>query len=253
MPIVGKKHPKQYICLGEGVFSGSGVLPLEGIKSEEKVKVKIDYGESKIINYEVLVNKVEEQILPELNDKFAKTVDPNFKTLDELKSKLEENIVHSLDEENNKQVEKQISNYLVEKSNFEVPNSMREKYINNMIDQMKKQNNSNDSINEDELRKMYKTAADWNIRWYLIKNKIINKCNFKIDQNEIKMYVEKAIKNSNLSKKQIKSFYSKPENRHKIQDDLINLKLYNYLKEYAIINEVVKSTDEVKKERIKYG
>ena len=69
------------------------------------------------------------------------------------------------------------------------------------------------------------------------------------DQNEIKMYVEKAIKNSNLSKKQIKSFYSKPENRHKIQDDLINLKLYKYLKEYAIINEVVKSTDEVKKER----
>ena len=47
LPIVGKKYDKQYICYGEGVFSGPGVLALEGVKANESVKVNVDYGEGK--------------------------------------------------------------------------------------------------------------------------------------------------------------------------------------------------------------
>ena len=57
IPIIGKKYEKQYICYGEGVFSGEGALSLEGVKKDDSVKVNIDYGEGKKVRYEISINK----------------------------------------------------------------------------------------------------------------------------------------------------------------------------------------------------
>ena len=54
LPIIGKKYEKQYICYGEGVFSGDGVLTLEGIKPKESAKVNVDYGEGKKVRFSLL-------------------------------------------------------------------------------------------------------------------------------------------------------------------------------------------------------
>ena len=52
---------------------------------------------------------------------------------------------------------------------------------------------------------------------------------------------------------QVKTFYAKHENRHKIEDDIINEKLFNHLKEFSTIKETSKTTDQLRKEKEKNG
>mgnify|MGYP001010218196 CR=1 FL=1 len=72
IPIIGKKLDKQYIKLGVGAFIDSAEKQLIGAKVGEKKKVTVDYGEGKSARYEIDIHKVEEQILPDLSDDFAK-------------------------------------------------------------------------------------------------------------------------------------------------------------------------------------
>ena len=253
IPIVGKKYEKQYICYGEGVFSGPGVLPLEGVKANESVKVNVDYGNNKNVKYEIKVNRVDEQILPELDDKLASLANPETKTLDELKNKLKDSIQESLDREFNNQIDQNISRYLVDKTKIEIPSSMRKNYLDNVIEDLKQKNKENKPINREEIEKAYKDIADWNISWYLIKEKLIKENNIKVSNEDIDKKINQAASNSKLDVKQVKEFYSKPENRNKIEDDLFNEKLFNHLKEFANIKETIKTTDQIKKEREKNG
>ncbi len=253
IPLIGKKYDKQYICLGEGVFSGPGVLQLEGIKSDEKAKVTIDYGQGKKVNYEISVHRVEEQILPKLDDEFAKSTDKSIKSLNELKEKLIESIQASLDREFSKQVEQLISNYFVEKTKIDVPESMRENYFKNIIEELKQKNGSSESIKEDEVRKAYNDAANWNIRWFLIRNQLINDNGFNAVDEDIKKKIEMAAGNSKLPIAQVKSFYKKPENRTKLEDDIVNEKLFTHLNEFVTIKETNKTTDEIRKEKSQNG
>ena len=253
LPIIGKKYEKQYICYGEGVFSGPGVLPLEGIKQNESVKVTVDYGEGKKTRYEISVNRVDEEILPELNDEFASIADPKLKTLEELKVKLKESIQQSLDKEFSNQIDQNISRYLVDKTKIEIPDSMRKNYINNVMEELKQKNNSDKPLNKDEVSKMYKDIADWNISWYLIRNKLIKENDINASEAEINDKINEAAKNSNAPIDQVKSFYAKHENKHKMEDDIINEKLFNYLKEFSIVKETSKTTDQIRKEKEKNG
>tara|TARA_Y100001968_G_scaffold45003_1_gene35049 strand:- start:1159 stop:2448 length:1290 start_codon:yes stop_codon:yes gene_type:complete len=253
LPIIGKKYEKQYICYGEGVFSGDGVLALEGVKPKESAKVNVNYGEGKKVRYEISVNRVDEQILPKIDDDFAKLSDPKIKTLDELKSKLKESIQQSLDKEFNNQIDQNISRYLVDKTKIDIPESMRENYINNVMEELKQKNKENKKLDKDEITKMYKDIADWNISWYLIRAKLIGENNISATKEEIDAKIEIASKNSDLPIDQVKTFYAKHENRHKIEDDIINEKLFIHLKEFANIKETSKTTDQLRKEKEKNG
>ena len=79
-PVIGKKIEKQYIRLGVGSFKDGALDLLTVIKKNEKRNVSIDV-QGKNMNYEVFVHNVEEQIIPELDDKFAKKVDPTVKNI----------------------------------------------------------------------------------------------------------------------------------------------------------------------------
>ena len=91
-----------YIKIGEGLFTGKLEKKFIGKSVHDVFKVDIEQ-DSGIVKYSVKVNKIEEQILPELNDDFAKTVDPNIKNIKDLKSQLLENIQSKLDHENKKE------------------------------------------------------------------------------------------------------------------------------------------------------
>ena len=76
----------------------------------------------------VKINKIEEQILPKVDDAFANLVDKNLKTVKELKDKFKENIQINLDRENKKEFHNKIVEYFLEKTIFESPKSTS-KYI----------------------------------------------------------------------------------------------------------------------------
>ena len=194
LPIIGKKMDKQYIKLGIGAFVGDTEKSLLGSKPEEKRKVIVNYGEDKKARYEIHIHKVEEQVLPELNDNFATTVSPELKSLDELKSKVKDNIQLSLDDDYEKRKRQEFINYFVSKSKLEAPDSMVERYLDKLVEE---QLTKDKNLDKDKLREEAKTGAEFNVKWFIIKDVLVEKAEISIGNEDVNNEIEKIIKESN--------------------------------------------------------
>ena len=133
----------------------------------------------------MFVHKIEEQIIPELNDEFAKTVDPNSKNIKDLKSKVSDNIADNFNSEYLKSVNNSIIDYFVQKTKLEAPDSMIENYLNHLVENNKTQQPNMTEEQETEIRTSSKDMAIMNIKWYLIKEQIINLQNIDVSNDDL--------------------------------------------------------------------
>ena len=135
-PRQGSKLDNQYIRLGFGLFKGDKEKAFIGSKQGDKVKVSIP-SKDHDVTYEVSINSIEEQILPELNDELAKTINENAKDLNGLKEIIKDQIQASLDKDHEALVQKEIINYFVQKTKMEAPQSMVERYLEHVKEDLK--------------------------------------------------------------------------------------------------------------------
>ena len=124
------------------------------------------------LKYNVKIIKVEEQILPELDDNLAKSVNKNFSNMIDLENHIKQDLQNTLDKDHQELIKKEIINYFIEKTKVDAPESMVSIYLKQLKEDFEKQKQS---INEEEFYKNYEPQAKWNIKWYLIKDKIIEK------------------------------------------------------------------------------
>ena len=245
-PIIGKKLEKQYIKLGIGAFTGATEKELMGAKPNDKRKITVDYGEGKKSKYELHVHKVEEQLLPELNDELAKTVSPDLKKLSDLKKKLKDNIQKSIDDDYEKRKREELINYFVEKTKLQAPESMVSRYLDKFIEEQMKKNNN---LDKEKLREESKSIAEFNVKWFIIKDSILEKSKVSVTDNELDKEIKKIIDEGTDDKKKILDFFAAPQNRESLHSNLINEKLFNYMTSFAIIKDTEKSTADLRKQQ----
>jgi trigger factor len=233
--------------LGEAAFSGDAETPFHGAKSGDEVISELTFEENKKVTYLVNVHKVEEQILPELDDEFAVLADPEVKTINELNSKLEAQIQTSLDSEHEKETQKEVMDYFVKKSTLDAPASMIENYLAHVVDDIKSKNKNNQTIDEENLKNAYKETAESSVKWYLIKGAIITKAGLDVSKDLVQAKIDEFIEKNSKQKNEIKKFYRKPENKEKLYEDLLNEALFKHINEFATNKISEKSTAELKK------
>src|SRR5699024_6270309 len=99
-PFEGGKGENHSLEIGSGQFIPGFEEKLIGASSGEDVDVEITFPEEyhaedlagKDALFKVKVHEIKEKELPELDDEFAKDVDEDVETLDELKEKTEKNL-----------------------------------------------------------------------------------------------------------------------------------------------------------------
>ncbi len=245
-PIIGKKLEKQYIRLGFGAFNNDVLDLLLGIKKDEKRNVLLDIKGNKV-QYELFVHKIEEQVIPELNDEFAKTVDPNSKNFKSFKSQLKDNIAQNFETEHLKAINNAVVDYFVNTTKLEAPTSMIENYLNHLVENNKAEQPNMTDEQEKEIRETSKDMAIMNIKWYLIKEEIIIKEKIDVSNDDMEKRKKELIDKDPQNAKNIKVFLKDPNNQQKFFDDILNEKLFNYLKKFAIIKVDEKKSDELRK------
>ena len=245
-PIIGKKIEKQYVRLGFGAFKGDALKAMKGTKKSDKRNVTIDI-EGKKIDYEVLVHKVEEQKIPELDDKFASTVEPELKTLDELKEKINTNISQSFANEHTKEINNSIIGYFVDKTKFDPPESMIQNYLDHIIENNKSQQPGMTEEQEKEMRDSGLEGAIFNVKWYLIKEQIVNAEKISVSKEDMEKRTKELIDKEPQNEKSIKDFLQKPENQQRFFDDMLSEKIFKFLTDFANIKVDKKKSDELRK------
>ena len=247
--IIGKKFEKQMLKVGDGSFTEDQKEKLIGLKPGDKSKINLPDNEDKDIKspYELSVNKVEREILPDVNDDFLKLVNPDLKSTDDLRSDVSAKIKENFLERSKQAFERELSDSLIAKVSVDAPPSMIDNYLNNLIEDAKKQNNGQE-VDESKLKENYRPAAERNLKWYLIRKKLIEEKEIKVEREDVDEEVEFLVKRSPASEKEIRRFYKKPSNRQRIEDDLIERKVLKYLEQYAKVKEVDVNTKDLRGE-----
>ena len=244
-PKKGSKLENQYIRLGFGLFKDDKEKIFLGVKEDDEVTVTIPAKEREV-TYRVKVRRVEEQVLPELDDELAKTINEKANNLDDLRLIIKEQIQASLDNDHKDAVRKEIINYFVQNSKLEAPESMVNRYLEHIKEDL---TNRKQPFKEDELKENYHSQAEWNIKWYLLKEQLLAMEDLAISDEELNGKIEDMITAKKENEKQITSFYSQVDNKQRLFDEMLNNKLFEKLTEYANIKVVEQSTNELRKQQ----
>ena len=250
LPIIGKKYEKQYLKVGAGSFTDDQKEKLIGIKPNDIIRLTLPINkDGEKAEYEVVVNKIDREVLPKLDDKFIQMVNPDLDSIEALKNDVEEKIKSNFEERSKNSFEQELIDKFIEKVDPVCAPSMVENYLDNIVKDIKEQNKtSGDKINDDEIRNQYKKTADKNIKWYTIRKLIIAKENILVDPTKINLEIDKLVENSPDSEQQIRKFYKRPSNRKKIEDSIVENKILDYLKQFVKVKEVEVNTKELRSE-----
>ena len=244
-PITQSKMENQYIRLGFGLFKDESEKELLGAKAGDELKVTVK-NKDKNIKYGIKVNKVEEQILPDIDDHLAKTINETVKSLAELKKIIKDDIQKSLDNDHKEAIRKEIIDYFVKNTKIEAPESMVSLYLDQIKDDLEKRNQP---FEEDKFKENYQSHAEWNIKWYLIKDEIIGKELIDVSDDEINSKINDIISDNKENASQIKTFYKESKNRNQLYSELRNDKLFDKLSEFIKLKVVEESTKDLRKKQ----
>ena len=248
VPIIGKKFEKQYLRVGKGSFTDDQKDKLIGLKTGEKTRIKIPVSkEGEDGDYELTVSNIEREILPEVTEDFLKLVNPDLKSVKELMVDVEKKIESNFNERSRQAFDRDLSDSLIELANPSFAPSMVENYMNNLVEDVKKQNKG-EPLDESKVREHYKPSAERNLKWFSLRNKIIESENISISKEEVDAEIKTLVHRSPQSEKEIIKFYKKPSNRQRVEDDIQEKKILDYLKQFAKVKEVEVLTKDLREQ-----
>ena len=249
VPIIGEKLEKRYIKIGDGIFTGDNQKKLIGINADGKTQVMIPEGEEqKEASYEISVINVEEQVLPEVNLDFVKQMDPDAKDIESWKNGIKEQIEKNYRQRANEQFDRNISDALIDMIKPEFSPAMVDSYLDHIIEDVKA-SSQGAKLEEDKVRETYRPLSERNLKWYSIRKAIIKDQDLKISADEVKAEIDRLTEESPKQAKEIEKYYKKPSNKTRIEDDLIEKKIIDYLANFTKVKEVKVYTKDLRKEK----
>ena len=247
VPIIGKKVEDRYIKVGDGVFGGTNLSRLTGLKVGDTTIVEAETTkEGGLTKYELTIKNVQEEVFPEMNEEFIKKIDSEATDETSFRENVMKRIQERLDRDAEGQLNEAIIDYFLQSTDLEPPPSMVDHYIEHSIEQAK--SNNGETFDEDKYRNEARPSVVRSIKWILIRKALIKGEQLWIPDEEVDEHIDKILESTEDEKGQIRRYYKKSSNKEKLRDDLLDRSLFQKLKEYAKISEVTISTSDLRKQ-----
>ena len=222
--------------LGSGSFIPGFEDQLVGANSGDDVDVKVTFPEDyhakelagKEALFKVKVHEIKEKQLPELDDDFAKDVDEDVNTLDELKDKTRKQLQEQKDNQakgaiEDAAIEKAVANAEIE----DIPQAMLDDDTNRQMQQylagMQQQGISPQmyfqitGTKEDDLKKQFANDAEQRVKTNLVLEAIVDDAKLEASEDEIKDEVKDLAKQYGMEEDAVEKALSKDMLSHDIK------------------------------------
>lgn len=222
--------------LGSGSFIPGFEDQLIGHNSGDDVDVKVTFPEDyhaknlagKDADFKVKIHEIKEKQLPELDDDFAKDVDEDVDTLDELKDKTKK----QLQEDKDNQAKAAIEDAAIEKAvaNAEIqaiPQAMLDDDTNRQMQQYlagMQQQGINPQMyfqitgtKEDDLKKQFANDAEQRVKTNLVLEAIVDDAKLEASDDEIKKEIADLAKQYGMKEDAVEKALSKDMLSHDIK------------------------------------
>ena len=206
-----------FLEVGSGNLHEKVEEALVGMAKGEEKRVTVSYPEDAInqlvagkeVEYAVEIKDIKQRVLPDLDDDFASKVNPSFKTMDELKERLREQIRMDKEEAAQRSLVRQLLDQIVDNVDFPVPERLVESKLTQMVDNVRSHFEergvefSRAGISEERLRENMRQDAIDQIKTEMILDKIAEQENISLTNEEIDNYVEGYAARAQLHKEQV--------------------------------------------------
>lgn len=236
-----QNHP---VVIGENTLIPGFEEELIGLKKDDKKEFTLtfpkDYGkkdfQNKKVTFKIEVKRLEEPILPELNEEFVEKVTGKKQSPEELKKEIEKNILAKKTQEAKQDSENEYIEELLKKTKVELPESLIHEEAHYILHEMRDEIASKGlefehflaqaKTTEEDLVHKYEPEAEKRIKVRLALQHVIKEEKITVSDDEMKAEFEK-----------IKSFY--PEKEHaKIEEDFKKGELRDQVRSRLILRKL---------------
>jgi trigger factor len=236
--------------LGRNFYLPDFDAKLESLRPDETKELTISLPEDfprkdlagKTASFEVRVKEAKERILPEPDDDFAKDLG-EFETLEALKEEIRKDLQRSLDDRSEKEIENQIIDALIEKNDFEVPETMVESQIDNFLHQSMR-NLAAHGIDPKRFpaptqaqRDQVRPSAVRIVKAGLILKAVCEQENIEISDEELEAGIAKRAEQMGVTADYLKDQLEEGKMLGELRETLLQEKVYKMIQDRAEVTE----------------
>jgi trigger factor len=220
---------------------------LVGARAGEEKTIDVvypaDFGDPNLAgrarSFQVRVNEVKERLLPEMNDNFAARVDPEVKTILELRLRVRKQMEAEEESRYRREVDERIVEAVIERNPFEVPEAMVENYLTSVIEEDRRQRGGGepDEARDEAIRESYRADAVRAIRKYFILDAVRRQEKITVDPAEVDARVRAIAERVGKPEAEIRALMDQGQGRGRgrLADDMLDEKAMAFLREKAEI------------------
>ena len=255
------KNDDYTVDVGSGRMGQEFEAKLVGMNKGEEAQHEVEFPEKhpnpilagKKIEFRIKLKDIKERVLAELDDDFAKDVNEQFKTLDELKNGIRERLQGDKESAADGELTDRIMQKLLEKNQFEVPERLVRFEVEEMIKQTEQQleksgmNLESAGMNREELEKNNRAVAVKRVAGDFILKKIAEVEEIKVNDEDLERSFKKIGDQYNMSVAKVKEFFQNRDDLLPLMNEVLNEKVLKFLRDEASLIEPSSEKEEEKK------
>jgi trigger factor len=217
-----KKTDNFMVKIGDGQVIKDLDDGLIGMKSGDEKEIEAtfpkDYFKKELVGeqvtFHVKLNEIREEILPELDDDFAKGISDQFDSLDALKEKIRENLQAGYTKRIEQELNEQIFTQLIEKTEFEVPATLVDAELDHIIKDAERSFEQSNQKFEDvgltreSLMEKYRPTAEKQVRRHLILSKLVDQESLELSDDELEKGFQEMADTYQQPVEHLKGYYN---------------------------------------------
>ena len=228
----GKKVGDQLSLSTKGLFKDPHLL-MQAIEKPHDVVHDLE------IEVTFTIEKIEDQVLADMNEEFFQKVYPDTTTEGDFREKVAKSIKEDFDHSSDVRLLDDATEMLIEKTKFDLPADFLKRWI---------RATSENPITEEEAAEDYENSEK-GLRYQLIEGKIVEQNNLQVSYQEIRDFCENAIRAQmarfglfEIGKKELDNFVNNTLKERaeveRIHRELTGGKLIEFYKEKANLNKI---------------
>ena len=194
----------------------------------------------KTVAYKVNIEALKTKETPELNDEFAQRFG-DYKTLDELKAKLREDLEKHKRDQAQEQMREKLLEWLEDNNEFELPQSLIERQlqirVQRFIRDLSRQGINPQRLDVDwgKIREDQQQQAMRDVKGSLILEHLAEKENITVSEQEVELEIEKIAAETNRPKEKVREVLSRDSGLERLRSQIRNRKTLDLLQSKARI------------------
>ncbi|MCL0103212.1 trigger factor [Dehalococcoidia bacterium] len=187
--------------------------------------------------FKVSISEVKEEHLPELNDEFAKSLEQDVETMDQLREKIAGSLKAAADSDARNKLERQVVEAVVGQADLEFPAVLVEREVDRMVHQQMMALGGLDideylklrNLTREQYRDQLRPVVEKRVANALVLKKVAEEEKMEVSDSEVDAEVGRRVENAGEDGKRVQEALSSPEARESLRDDLLARKAIDLL------------------------